>query len=79
MRNPDARILCVPPFVPTNVFHPVSAEFRTERRKEIGIPSNAIVFINHSNMRPIKRVDFCVELVDQIARRIHPRPTYIYC
>lgn len=77
MDNQSVRILCMPPYLSTDTFHPINSEARSERRNSFDIPSNAIVFINHSNMRPVKRVDFCIEIVDQVARCIKNRPTYL--
>lgn len=77
MGNQNAHILCVPPYIPTDTFHPINSEARTEMRKRFDIPESAIVFINHSNMRPIKRVDFCMELIDRVARCVKNRPTYL--
>ncbi len=77
MDQPKAKIRCVLPFLQQHEYRPISLEYRTELRRLNSIPADALVFINHSNMRPVKRVDFCVELVDSIAQQLPMRETYL--
>lgn len=72
----DAEIHIVPPFLLPGEFDPPPAEARQKMRREEGIREDALVLINHSNMRPVKRIDFVIELAGKVAR-YSERPVWL--
>lgn len=64
------NIRVLPPYVDIKRFHKVSSESKSKLRKTIGLYDHDTVFICHSNMRPIKRLDATLELYDYIRKGI---------
>lgn len=77
MGQQTAEIRCILPFISPQEYPSATKERRAVLRRSIGIPPEATVFINHSNMRPVKRVDFCVDLVNAIAKSVPSCKTFL--
>lgn len=77
IRQQTAEVRCILPLISPQEYRPATNERRAAPRRSVGIPSDAAVFINYSNMRPVKQVDFCVDLVNAIAESVPNRKTFL--
>ncbi|MCG7871045.1 MAG: glycosyltransferase [Candidatus Thiodiazotropha lotti] len=63
----------LPPYVDANRFKTISDQSRLSLRKDMGLSDEDIVFVCHSNMRPIKRLDATIALFEYIREAIRER------
>ncbi|MCW3126040.1 MAG: N-acetyl-alpha-D-glucosaminyl L-malate synthase [Bacteroidetes bacterium] len=75
--NSAKSIECVPPFINENLFRKFTIQEKNKRRKELGLEKDSLIFINHSNMRPVKRLDFTIMIADEIAKLRQHQPCHL--
>lgn len=64
---PAEKVEWIKNSVPVDEFSP-DPEIRRSRREELGVPADALVIGNISNMRYLKRLDLLIEAFEELAR-----------
>lgn len=68
-KKEDRAFEIIPPILDTAKFTPVSHEIKEKLKREFGLLDDAMVIINHSNMRPIKRPQDVIKVVEIASRQ----------
>jgi glycosyltransferase involved in cell wall biosynthesis len=65
----DRKFEIIPPILDTEKFNPVSLEIKENLKEKFGLLRDVTVIIDHSNMRPIKRPQDVIKVVELASRQ----------